>query len=56
MTFDPRFCMNCGADPLVHAGPPGPAVANGINIRPDTKRPTGASAADQGVRPMEVRR
>jgi len=40
-----------GADPLVRTGPPGPVVANGINVRPQARRPTRASAADQGVRP-----
>jgi hypothetical protein len=28
----------CGADPLVRAGSPGPAVANGINVRPEAKK------------------
>jgi hypothetical protein len=36
------------ADPLVRAGPPGPASSNSV-LTPT--RPTGASAADQGVRP-----
>jgi hypothetical protein len=45
-----------GADPLVRTGPPGPAVANGINIRPNAKRstralPGGGTPADQGARP-----
>jgi aerobic-type carbon monoxide dehydrogenase small subunit (CoxS/CutS family) len=42
---------NSGADPLVRAGRPGPAVAPGIRIPQDAGRPTRASAADQGVRP-----
>jgi hypothetical protein len=44
-------CMNCGADPPVRAGPPGPALCQGHQSHPATNRPTGASAADQGVRP-----
>src|ERR1022692_1297525 len=40
-----------GADPLVRAGPPGPALESGIDT---TSRPTRASAADQGVRPISV--
>jgi predicted lipoprotein len=51
MPFTLRFCKYCGADPRVRAGPPGPAFGTGIHIRPDAKRPTRASAADQGVRP-----
>jgi hypothetical protein len=41
----------CGADPLVRAGPPGPALRGFIDFR---SRPTRASAADQGVRPTQV--
>ena len=37
-----------GADPLVRAGPPGPALRGFIDF---SSRPTRASAADQGVRP-----
>ena len=36
------------ADPLVRAGPPGPALRGFIDF---SSAPTGASAADQGVRP-----
>jgi len=46
-----QFCIYCGADPLVRAGPPGPAFANRISIRPEERKPTRASAADRGVRP-----
>jgi hypothetical protein len=46
---------SCGADPLVRAGPPGPACGTGINIRPDAKKPTRRSPegtpADRGIRP-----
>ena len=45
-----RHCPG-GADPLVRAGSPGPAVAHSIKVRRGADRPTGASAADQGVRP-----
>ena len=45
----------CGADPLVRAGPPGPAVGTELNIRPAARRPTRASAADQGVRLTKLR-
>jgi hypothetical protein len=38
----------CGADPLVRAGPPGPALRGFVDF---SSRPTRASAADQGVRP-----
>jgi hypothetical protein len=39
------------ADPLVRAGPPGPALRGFIDF---SSRPTRASAADQGVRPTGV--
>jgi ATP-binding cassette subfamily B protein len=38
-----NLARNSGADPLVRAGPPGPALPG--------SKPTRASAADQGVRP-----
>src|ERR1019366_1348932 len=45
-------CGSCGADPLVCAGRPRPAARNSdISIVQRANRPTGASAADQGVRP-----
>src|ERR1035438_5146912 len=41
-----------GADPLVRAGRPRPAAgAKDISIMQSASRPTGASAADQAVRP-----
>ena len=40
-----------GADPLVRAGPPGPALRASIEF---ISKPTRASAADQGVRPTYV--
>jgi hypothetical protein len=39
-----------GADPLVRAGPPGPA----LQVSSILTRPTRASAVDQGVRPTGV--
>ena len=45
------FCTNCGADPLVRAGPPGPAFRQRNQHHPHCGEPTGASAADRGVRP-----
>src|SRR5260370_23981572 len=41
----------CGADPLVRAGPPGPALYQGDQSHTTARRPTRASAADQRVRP-----
>jgi hypothetical protein len=41
------LALMCGADPLVRAGPPGPAAG----VTADSTGPTRASAADQGVRP-----
>ncbi|SPF43644.1 hypothetical protein SBA4_3070020 [Candidatus Sulfopaludibacter sp. SbA4] len=38
-----RFCMDCGADPLVRAGPPGPAFASRLKIRQNAKK------ADEGA-------
>jgi len=37
------FCIYCGADPLVRAGPPGPAFGNRIKIRSNARK------ADEGV-------
>jgi allantoate deiminase len=42
------------ADPLVRAGPPGPALPRPNQSQVSPKRPTRASAADQGVRPTFV--
>src|SRR5580698_6009111 len=39
------------ADPLVRAGPPGPALRQRHLPGVIARRPTGGSAADQGVRP-----
>jgi allantoate deiminase len=44
----------CGADPLVRAGPPGPALRQPNQYQASSKRPMRASAADQGVRPTFV--
>jgi hypothetical protein len=41
----------CGADPLVRAGPPGPALRGFVVF---ASWPTRASAADQRVRPTGV--
>ena len=49
MSLSLRFCTDCGADPLVRAGPPGSAVGNGIDIRPDARRLTRASAIIEAV-------
>ena len=38
------FCTNCGADPLVRAGPPGPALLSKNQPSASTSRPTGGSA------------
>ena len=46
--------QHCGADPLVRAGPPGPALSP---MRPNVSRSgeaTPPSAADQGVRPTSA--
>src|ERR1700690_2249201 len=43
--------LECGADPLVRSGPPGPACSLMISLIGTTNGPTWASAADQGVRP-----
>jgi allantoate deiminase len=42
------------ADPLVRAGPPGPALSQPNQLRVSPERPTRAAAADQGVRPTFV--
>ena len=46
-----RFCIYCGADPLVRAGPPGPAFGNRTTIRPSTRKADAGVGRDQGVRP-----
>src|SRR5258708_5348129 len=45
---------NCGVDPPVRAGPPGPALRNRISLI-QTGWPARGPAADQGVRPTSVR-
>src|SRR5579864_346966 len=47
-------CINCGADPLVSAGPPGPALCQGYQSHPTASRPRWASAADQGSAPQFI--
>ena len=51
-----RFDCFGGADPLVRAGPPGPARRSKIKRLRRRDRPTGASAADPGVRPTNYAR
>jgi allantoate deiminase len=45
---------SCRADPLVRAGPPGPALPQPNQSQEPPERPTRSSAADQGVRPTFV--
>ena len=45
-----RILQNCGADPLVCAGPPGPALGKGINLI-QTGRPASEAVRGPGVRP-----
>ena len=45
------FCTNCGADPLVRAGPPGPALRLRNQSLNGHDKPTRASPAVQGDRP-----
>jgi hypothetical protein len=45
------FCANCGADPLVRAGRPRPALLSENQVSSAEGRPTRGSAADEGVRP-----
>src|SRR5665811_2244160 len=47
-------CRNCGADPLVRAGPPGPAFRQRNRHHPHCGEPTGASAADRGSAPQSM--
>jgi hypothetical protein len=43
-----------GADPLVRAGPPGPALSPTKSDPCNDRKPTRASAADPGVRPTSL--
>jgi lipoate-protein ligase A len=45
------LAVRCGADPLVRAGPPGPAVPSQSRLPGACEGPAGGPAADQGVRP-----
>jgi len=45
------LCIIRGADPLVRAGPPGPALLSKNRASAIASRPTGGAAADRGVRP-----
>ena len=47
------FCINCGADPLVCAGRPRPAVRSKNQVLPQPGRPARGPAADEGVRPTK---
>src|SRR5260370_31998211 len=45
------YCVDGGADAPVRAGPPGPASPPTNSATSARSKPTGASAADPGVRP-----
>ena len=45
--------LHGGADPLVRAGPPGPASFPRIRELATLDKPASGPAADQGVRPTE---
>src|SRR5271169_5122295 len=47
-------CINCGADPLVRAGPPGPALPQRNQLDLSASKPARGPAADQGVRPTNL--
>ena len=47
----PGLMLTRGAEPLVCADPPGPALLSKNQAAAIVSRPTGGSAADQGVRP-----
>ena len=48
-----RFCIDCGADPLVRAGPPGPAFRNRIEIRTNVRKAGEGIGCGPGVRPRQ---
>ena len=45
------FGVDCGADPLVRAGRPRPALLSKNQALPEPGRPARGLAADEGVRP-----
>jgi hypothetical protein len=47
------FCVNCGADPLVRAGRPRPALASKNQAPAIIEEPARGPAADEGVRPTK---
>src|ERR1039457_5953461 len=48
-------CSNGGADPLVRAGRPRPALLSKNQALPEAGRPARGPAADEGVRPASAR-
>ena len=46
------FCINCGADPLVRAGPPGPALRLKNPSLPDCKGRPGGRPRTRGSAPQ----
>ena len=51
----PTVSSQLWGGPLVRAGPPDPLFGNEMSLHPSQNRPTGASAADQGVCPTSCR-
>ena len=48
-----EFCVNCGADPLVRAGRPRPALSSKNQAPAIIEEPARGPAADEGVRPTK---